>query len=222
MSLWCCYWSFAFFIVWEFRMCVRCIWSISSPPVPPLSLYHCSLPVSYISFLFSLGPWVCLMLSVQGHGTIYWNMDSLLGLTSLKKTGSPSPNDHQLPTSSQLETRLLEHLPTPCLDFCLAWPCVGIVNAVTAIVCSWVQLTYWFWRLLFHGSCLPPIAPTAFLPTLQSWPLSLGRKGSGIDISCRAEYTVVSSRLHADQLWVSVFLNDNICDNIITLKVWYP
>lgn len=117
MSLWCCYWSFAFFIVWEFRMCVRCIWSISSPPVPPLSLYHCSLPVSYISFLFSLGPWVCLMLSVQGHGTIYWNMDSLLGLTSLKKTGSPSPNDHQLPTPSQLETRLLEHLSTPCLDF---------------------------------------------------------------------------------------------------------
>lgn len=56
MSLWCCCWSLAFFIVWEFRMCVRCIWSISSPPIPPLSLYHCSLPVSYISFLFSLSP----------------------------------------------------------------------------------------------------------------------------------------------------------------------
>lgn len=97
-------------------VCTMYLIHLISSSSPSISLPL--LPPSFIHFLlFSLGPWVCLMLSVQGHGTIYWNMDSLLGLTSLKKTGSPSPNDHQLPTPSQLETRLLEHLPTPCLDF---------------------------------------------------------------------------------------------------------
>lgn len=38
---------------------------------------------------------------VCGCRTIYWSMGSLSGPTSLKKTVSPSPSSHQLPTARQ-------------------------------------------------------------------------------------------------------------------------
>lgn len=53
----------------------------------------------------------------------------LPGVTSFKKTDSPSPHSYQMPVASQLMVGLYASLPPRMLQFFLAVACVGLVHA---------------------------------------------------------------------------------------------
>lgn len=81
-----------------------------------------------------------------GHGgcrTIYWDMGSLSGAASLKKTDLPPPS-HQWSIVLQLRVGLLELLHHKCQDF--GWLYLVCALCMQLQTCDHCQ----FWKILFH------------------------------------------------------------------------
>lgn len=130
-------------------------------------------------------------------------MNSLLGPTSPKKTDCPSPNSHQLPITSQIEMRFHELLSHPCCSL----GCINLMQVymksypLWAHVCNSLVMsnTYFFAvdNHYFWFTILPPL----FYDIPQAW-----GDGYGIDVTFRAECSLVSYSVCTDQLWVSALI----------------
>lgn len=71
-----------------------------------------------------------------GSVIFHWSL-----ATRLKKTGSPSPSNHQLPKVPQLGVGLHAHLPSPCCSF--VWlELTGLAHAAMTAMNSCVTACY--------------------------------------------------------------------------------
>lgn len=92
------------------------------------------------------------------------------------------------------------------LEFCLAWPCIGLVHAVYSM---WVHVCthpimfgkHYFAVVIHYLQAL-----TMFLLPLLQWHLRLGRRECNTDGLFNTEHSTVSYFLHVKQLWISVLI----------------
>lgn len=140
--------------------------------------------------------------------TYFWRcghpMVPLTEATHLTETDSPSSNNYQLSTATQLLVEFCASIPLPSPRCPLVWPCAGLVHVVPTIMSSHVQPPC-FLRYVLPLS----LALSIWLPRLQ-WSLSLGRRGYDTEVPFKAEKSTVHHSLHTAQLWFSVLI-DTYC-----------
>lgn len=145
---------------------------MSSPPIPPLSLHHCSLPVSYISFFFfplsplglliafSAGAWDLLLEHGQSLGahTPKENRISLSQLPSVANTLSVRDETFGTPPHSMLgflsDLTLRRHCP--CCHSCCVFLSAADVLILEITASLYLSATYSSCSLPAHSSVMTP------------------------------------------------------------------
>jgi hypothetical protein len=129
------------------------------------------------------------------------------GMTTLKKTDSPSLRSYQLPISLHLEVGLHDICCFSVrvlsgLQFMLCH-----VQAVSTTMSINVQPPCWFGEILFPGFKHNLLILESFYLLFSNNPRPSERRGCDIDIPHRVEKSTASHFLHLDWLWFSVIIS---------------
>ena len=129
------------------------------------------------------------------------------GMTTLKKTDSPSLRSYQLPISLHLEVGLHDICCFSVrvlsgLQFMLCH-----VQAVSTTMSINVQPPCWFGEILFPGFKHNLLILESFYLLFSNNPRPSERRGCDIDIPHRVEKSTASHFLHHDWLWFSVIIS---------------